>query len=302
MTRRAVLGGVTVGEGLPVAVMCALNVSPESFYPGSVFTQLDDLLGAAERMVGAGAVILDVGAMSTAPYLETRISEEEEADRLGRAVERLAGKLGVPISADTSRALPARAALEAGATVVNDVSGLSRDPALGEVAARAGAGLILMASPHPTPLTSSPLPSGERLGEGGEEKGSAEAPISIVARLLGESLERARAAGVPEERIVVDPGIGFFRDTGRPWFDWDCAVLAQFGNLRILGRPLCVGVSRKSFIGALLGQSDPRERLVGSLAATAAAVLNGADLIRTHDVAETCQVVRVAQAIRNTRG
>ncbi len=290
MTRRAILGGVPVGEGLPVAVMGALNVSPESFYPGSVYPDPDDLLDAAERMVQAGAAILDVGAMSTAPYLPTRIPEAEEAERLGRAVERLAGKLGVPVSADTCRAVPAKAALEAGATIINDVSGLTGDPAVAGLVALAGVGLIVMACPGRGELARSEL-SGP----------PADSPISIVAGLLGESLERARSAGVADDRIVVDPGIGFFRHTGKPWFEWDCEVLARLTDLGSLGRPVCVGVSRKSFIGALLAQDAPGERLVGSLAATAVAVVNEAHLIRTHDVAETSHVIRVAQSIRDSR-
>lgn len=286
MARRAILGGVPIGEGLPVVVMGVLNVSPESFYPGSVHVDLDDLLASAERMVEGGAKLLDVGAMSTAPYLSTRIAEEEEAERLGRAVERLVDKLGVPISADTCRAVPAKAALEAGAAIINDVSGLSADPAVAELVARAGAGLILMASPR----------GGRRL-PGGPLGSADNSPVSIAAALLSESLELARLAGIAEENIVVDPGIGFFRQSGQPWFEWDCEILARLGELQGLGRPICIGVSRKSFIGALLGQDDPGERLVGSLAAAAIAVVKGAHLIRTHDAAETSQAVRVAQAI-----
>jgi dihydropteroate synthase len=283
MTIQATLGGVRIGDGLPVVLMGAINVSPESFYRGSVHVALDDILRTAEGMVEAGVAILDVGAMSTAPYLQTRISEAEETERLGRAVERLAGKLGVPISADTSRAVPARAALDAGAAIVNDVSGLTRDSEMAGLVARSHAGLVVMASP----------------------RGSAPArvaPVAAVTGLLAESLQLARAAGIAEDNIVVDPGIGFFRESGRPWFEWDCEVLARLRELRSLGRPLCVAVSRKSFIGAILGQKDPAERLLGSLAATAVAVVNGVHLIRTHDVAETSQAVRVAQAIRQFQG
>ena len=146
MTHRSCLAGVTVGDGLNVAVVGALNVSPESFYAGSVLTCGDDLLRAAEAMARAGAAFLDVGAMSTAPYLTGRISEHEEADRLGSAVGLLAGKIEVPISADTSRSVPARAALEAGARIINDVTGLTGDADLAAVVARAGAGLIAMVS------------------------------------------------------------------------------------------------------------------------------------------------------------
>jgi dihydropteroate synthase len=137
--------------------------------------------------------------------------------------------------------------------------------------------------------------AGERAGR------RAGAPVDAVAHLLSESLALAAAAGIPADAIVVDPGIGFFRRAGLPWHEWDCAVLARLERLRALGRPICVGLSRKSFIGALTGEPDPAGRLPGSLAATALAVLGGAAVIRTHDVAETRQAVQVAQAVRRAR-
>ena len=279
MLKRAVLAGVEVGDGLPVAVVGVLNVSPESFYGGSVFRERDRALFAAQRMVEAGAVLLDVGGMSTAPYLATRIAEAEEADRLARAVEWLASKLGVPISADTWRAGPARQALEAGAAIINDVTGLTGDPRMAPLVARTGAGLIVMANDRGS------SPGGGR-------------PIEVILARLRESLALAREAAIDEERVVVDPGIGFFRSSGLAWHEWDCRMLGDLRMLEALGRPICVGVSRKSFIGALLGQEDPEDRLPGSLAATAVAVVNGAHLIRTHDVAETRQAVLVVEAIR----
>ena len=269
-----------LGDGVSVAVMGALNVSPGSFYAGSVVTGGDDLLRAAERMASEGAALLDVGAMSTAPYLSGAVSASEEAELLGWAVEVLASKLGVPVSADTSRAEPARAALEAGAAIINDVRGLTADPALAPLVAQAGAGIILMAS--------------ERGGAEGQE------PVDAVMDLLEESLRIASQAGIPEERIVVDPGIGFFRRRGLASHEWDCAILAGFGRLRDLGRPLCAGASRKSFVGEIAGEADPARRLPGSLAAATAAVLGGAHLIRAHDVEETVQAVRVAEAIRRS--
>jgi dihydropteroate synthase len=278
MTTRAFLGGVTIGDGLPVAVMGALNVSPESFYSGSVVVGRDRLLKAGEAMVAAGAALLDVGAMSTAPYLATAIPAAEEADRLGAAVEALVGALGVAVSADTSREGPARAALEAGARVINDVRGLAGAPGLARLVAGAGAGLIVMAS--------------DRGGDRGDP------PIAVVTALLAESLLVAAQAGIETERVVVDPGIGFFRCRDMVPHEWDARVLGGLGDLAILGRPLCVGVSRKSFIGALAHVSDPAERLPGSLAAASVAVLLGAHLIRCHDVAETVQAVRVAEALR----
>jgi dihydropteroate synthase len=292
MTHRSCLAGVTVGDGLNVAVVGALNVSPESFYAGSVRTCGDDLLRAAEAMARAGAAFLDVGAMSTAPYLTGRISEHEEADRLGSAVGLLAGKIELPISADTSRSMPARAALEAGAGIINDVTGLMGDADLAGVVARAGAGLIAMVSDS----ASVPSPGGSG-GVGHPSSGPGD-PVGIVSTRLAESLVLARRAGIPPDAIVIDPGIGFFRRSGMAWHEWDVAVLAGLGRLRALERPICVGVSRKSFLGALTGEGDPARRLPGSLAATTAAVLAGAHVIRTHDVAETLQAVRVAEAVR----
>ncbi len=275
---RAIVAGVSVGDGLDVAVVGALNVSPESFYSGSVVVDADRLLQAGEAMARAGAAWLDVGAMSTAPYLETRIPEAQEADRLHWAVGLLTTKLDLPVSADVSRVGPARAALEAGARMINDVTGLAGDPGLARLTAESGAALVLMAAP------ATAAPTGE--------------PVATVSAALERSLAIARAAGIPDERILVDPGIGFFRGDGVTWPEWDCRVLAGLPALRALGRPLYVGVSRKSFIGAVAGVADPAERLPGSLAATAAAVLGGAHVIRAHDVAETVQAVRVAQAIR----
>jgi dihydropteroate synthase len=280
---RAELGGVSVGDGLPVAVMGVVNVSPDSFHPGSVYQGDEVLLRAAHGMVEAGAALIDVGARSTAPYHATAVDEDAETRRLGHAVGWLASKLPVPVSADTPRSRPARAALEAGARIINDV-GTLRDPGLARLVGQHGAGLILMASPPP-----------------GGVAGGAE-PAEAVRTLLAEGLERAARAGIPVERIAVDPGIGFFRGESVPWHEWDARVLADLAALRPLGRPLCVGVSRKSFLGAILDRPDPADRLSGSLAATAIAVARGAALIRTHDVAQTRDAVRVAERLREAGG
>ncbi len=279
---RAIVAGVSVGDGVDVAVVGALNVSPESFYSGSVVVDADRLLQAGEAMARGGAAWLDVGAMSTAPYLEARIPEALEAERLHWAVGLLTTKLDLPVSADVSRVGPARAALEAGARMINDVTGLVGDPALARLTAEAGAAIVLMASPAAAP------PGGDT--------------VATVRAALERSLAIARAAGIPDERILLDPGIGFFRGAGVAWPEWDCRVLAGLPALHALGRPLYVGVSRKSFIGAVAGVDDPAARLPGSLAAATAAVLGGAHVIRTHDVAETVQAVRVARAVRGAGG
>ena len=283
---RAKLAGVAVGDGLPVAVMGVVNVSPESFHPGSVYRGESAILTAGLAMVEAGAALVDVGARSTAPYLETEIDEAVEAERLARAVETLAAKLPVPVSADTARPGPARAALEAGARVINDVSTL-RDPDVARLVAEHRAGLVIMAAPH-QPRRAAPRRRTPR----------ARTPAGTVRTLLADGLRRARRAGIPAAHIVLDPGIGFFRDEPMPWHEWDVRVLRELSALRRLGRPLCVGVSRKSFIGAIVERVDTVDRLAGSLAATAIAVLHGAALVRTHDVAETRDAVRVAERVR----
>ncbi len=257
--------------------MGALNVSPESFHPGSVHTDGADLLAAALAMADAGAALIDVGARSTAPYGTSTVSDLDERERLARAVEVLAAKVRVPISADTTRPGPARAALDAGARVINDVSGL-RDPEVAALVRQRGAGAILMAFPKAGP--------------------SALRPVAAVKALLTDALERARDAGISDERIVLDPGVGFFRNEVIAWDEWDAAVLSGLEELEALGRPLCVGVSRKSFLGAIIGRPETESRLAGSLAATAVAVWNGASLVRAHDVTETLDAVRVVERIR----
>lgn len=274
---RSYLAGLSVGDSAPVRVMAVLNVSPESFYKGSVHTRLERLRETAQGMVNAGADIIDIGAMSTAPYLHTHITAAEETERLARAINALAPHITVPISADTQRAEPAQAALAAGARIINDVSGLKYDPDMAGLVARSGAGLIVMAS-EPTPRT----------GE----------PITRITTALRESLEIAAQAGIARDRTVLDPGIGFFRQPGIPWDEWDCVVLRELPRLRSFGLPLLIGVSRKSFIGKILGHSDPADRLVGSLACAAIAVYNGAHILRAHDVKETVEAVRIAERLR----
>jgi dihydropteroate synthase len=290
------LGDVAVGTDLPVVLMGVLNVSPESFYRGSVHVDVDELLRAADAMIAGGAQILDVGAMSTAPYLSTRIDEAEEADRLARAVTALTAKFSVAVSADTTRSGPARAALEAGATIINDVSGLRSDPEMMPLLAARAAGVMLMAGRSNTLGRSAAAGAGPGIAPAVPAVVS---PVDSVASLLAETLDRARGAGIAEERIVLDPGIGFFREEAMQWSEWDATVLAHLSELHRLGRPLAVGVSRKSFIGVVTGEADPAGRLAGSLAATAIAVRNGAALIRTHDVAPTRQAVLVASALRS---
>ena len=283
------LGTVRVGRTCPVVVMGALNVSPESFYGGSVHRDATALLRAATAMVEDGAALLDVGARSTAPYLDTAIDDAEETERLARAVALLATEVRVPISADTARLGPARAALDAGATIINDVTAL-RDPEVAALAAARGASVIVMAAP-----------AGRRAAMRAEATSPDGQAVAAVRAILADGLARARAAAIPDAQIVLDPGIGFFRDEAVPWDVWDAEILARLDALERLGPPLCVGVSRKSFLGAMTGRRDPGERLSASLAATAVAVWQGAAVIRTHDVAQTVDAVRVAERLAAAR-
>jgi dihydropteroate synthase len=273
---QANLAGVRLGDAQPVRILAAINVSPESFFGASVVRGRRTLQRRAEQMISEGADVLDVGAMSTAPYRRGHIPEEEERRRIVAALRALREVTRIPISVDTQRSAVAAAALRAGAAIINDVSGLAGDPDMARVARDAG-GVILMAR---------------------EEGPSKSQPIVQVASLLRRALQRAAAAGIPRERIVLDPGIGFFRQAAVPWDEFDCHVLDRLQRLRRLGRPLLVGISRKSFIGKLTGRGEAAERLSGSLGAVAVAVYNGAAMIRAHDVAATLDAARVAAAIR----
>ncbi len=291
MTRKKLvygeLAGVKLGDGYPVRVMGAINVSPESFYKGSVKTMPGGISELAATMVNEGADMIDVGGMSTAPYLATEVPLEEEIRRLTVAISAIRDAVKVPISVDTPRSFAAEAALEAGASIVNDVGGLKHDEHMVKLIAKHRASAILMA--HETQQRS-----------GG--------PMKRILAALKETLDLGAEAGIPEEKVVIDPGLGFFRREGRgfgfspanelPWYAWDCTVIRELGQLRSLGRPSCISISRKSFIGKILGLEKPEERLVGSLASTAIAVFNGVRLVRTHDVGATLQAVRMAESIK----
>jgi dihydropteroate synthase len=271
------LAGVWVGAGHPVRLMAVLNVSPESFYSGSIRTDRKRLCQAAQNAIAEGADFIDLGGMSTAPYLQTSISEEEERERLGWALEALCGVVDVPISADTTRASVAAAAIATGARIINDVTGLRGDREMADVAAQAE-GVVLVASGLDAPAPGDPL--------------------EVVHGRLAAAIDRAERAGIAAERMVIDPGIGFFPRAAVPAPVFNCTVIDGLGRLADLHRPILIGISRKSFIGNLTGRTDPNDRLAGSLGATAIAVYRGAAIVRTHDVRATRDVVRVAEAIR----
>jgi dihydropteroate synthase len=252
-------------------VMGILNLTPDSFSDGGVFLEPRVALAHARRMVEEGADILDVGAESTRPYGgATPVSRDDELARL-RPVLAEAVSLGVPVSIDTIKAEVAAWALDAGAAIVNDVWGLQRDPEMATLVARRGVPVIIM-----------------------HNRAKADPALDImgdIAAFFERSLAIADRAGIPRDRIVLDPGIGFGKTP-----DQSMTAVAHLDQLAAFGLPLMVGASRKRFIASVV-PSEPQERLGGSIAAHLLAVQNGAAIIRTHDVAETAQALRVAAAI-----
>jgi len=258
------------------SVMGVVNVTPDSFSDGGLNLRPKDAIAAARRMVEEGAAIVDVGGESTRPGSEG-VSLDEELRRVLPVLEGLAGD--VPVSIDTSNAEVARRALELGAELVNDVTALRGDAATAEVVAGAGAYLCLMHM-QGEPLT---MQAGPRY----------EDVASDVAAFLAERLEFAVAAGIPEERICIDPGIGFGKTV-----EQNFELLRRLDVLLALGRPVVIGFSRKSSLGRLLGDPDATTGpLSASLAAAVAAYERGATILRVHDVRETVEALTVARAI-----
>ncbi len=263
--------------GRRTLVMGILNVTPDSFADEAPSVDADEAVDRALRMEADGADLIDVGGESTRPGAES-VSADEERRRVLPVVERLARRVTVPISIDTYKAPVAEDALAAGAVVVNDVSGLSYDPSLGEVVARRGAALVLMHT------------------RGRSRTMYREAVYEAVAREvtteLRAAIERATGAGVAFDRLVVDPGLGFAKRA-----DDSYRVLASLPDLAALDRPLLVGPSRKSFLTRAIGAVPPAERDWGTAAAVAASVLLGAHIVRVHRVAAMRDVVRVIDAL-----
>jgi dihydropteroate synthase len=278
-------GGRALALGERPLVMGVLNITPDSFGDGSHLVKdgvVDQAaaIQAALRMEACGADIIDVGGESTRPGADP-VPAGEESARIVPIVRALAGRLRLPVSVDTYKASVAREALAAGASIVNDVSGLTYEPALAAVVAESGAALILM---HTRGRSKDMY-----------KEAVYEDVIRDVTAELGQRLDAATAAGVARRQIVVDPGIGFAK---RPLDSY--GVLAGLATIaHALDRPVMAGPSRKSFLrGALEGLPAP-ERDWGTAAAVAAAVLAGAHIVRVHAVAEMVQVVRVAEEIRN---
>jgi dihydropteroate synthase len=271
----------TLVLGERTLVMGVLNVTPDSFSDGGAFFSPDTAIARALEMERAGADILDIGGESTRPGA-TAISAEEEISRVLPVLNALRGRVQIPISIDTRKAAVAEAAIAAGAEFINDVSALRFDPALGEIAHRCRVPIILMhmrGEPHT--MQKSPF---------------ARNVFRDVITGLRAAVARARRGRIAKSQIVLDPGIGFGK-SHRQNFE----LLAHLPRLAALGYPLLVGTSRKAFLAAALDSAEspapPEKRIWGTAATVTAAILNGAHIVRVHDVAEMAQVARIADAV-----
>ena len=260
-------------------VMAILNVTPDSFSDGGRHSSADDALGEVERFIADGADIIDVGGESTRPG-SSRVTVEEEIERVVPVVDAIAKRFDIPISVDTTKSEVAKRAIDAGAEIINDISGLRFDERIGEVAASSKSGLLLMHSPgefetmHTQPAVADIL--------------------AAVSEGFRASIAKAKSFGIADENIALDVGIGFGKTP-----EQNLELLAKLDRLvaDFPQYPMLVGTSRKSFIGKLLGDAPAGERLTGSLATAAIAVWNGARIVRVHDVKQTAEAVKLVDAM-----
>jgi len=261
-------------------LMGVLNVTPDSFSDGGRYLDLDAAVTQACAMVEQGADLLDIGAESSRPGSDP-VGPDEEIRRLIPVVKEVCRRVSVPVSIDTTKARVARLALAAGASIINDISALRFDPQMGAVVAEAGAGLVLMHM-QGTPKTMQQAPL---YGD----------VVQDVRRFFLERMQAAGESGIGSEQILLDPGIGFGKNLSH-----SLTVLARLDALASLGRPILVGVSRKAFIGQVLDR-PVGDRVMGTAAAVAVAVLRGARVLRVHDVGPMRDVIRMVDAIQSYR-
>jgi len=282
------LGNVSVGGTYPVRIMGIINTSPESFYKKTIVTKKQSQEKLIRKIVDEGADFIDVGGMSTAPYLSTLVSEKIESKRILQAIKRIQQLCNLPISVDTCRAGVAKDALEQGVEIINDISGLKYDKKMVDVIEKYQPSLILCAF-------SKKLVTGNQ--------------VIKTKDLLKQSLALAKSANISINKVVLDPAIGFFRRTGSgPFFtkiksDWlerDFLMLNNLSSIK-MKQPLLISVSNKSFIGKLLNIENVSDRLFGSVVVEAIAAFNGANIIRTHNVRETKDTVKLVQSLAHKK-
>ncbi|GAB5046395.1 dihydropteroate synthase [Thermodesulfovibrio sp. TK110] len=259
-------------------IMGILNITPDSFYDGGRYFNYQKAIDHALRMIDEGADIIDIGGESTRPGAEP-VSIDEELKRVIPVIEALSNKVSVPISIDTYKASVAEEAIKAGATIVNDISGLRFDPKMADVVSKYKVPLVIMhIKGTPRDMQKNPY---------------YEALIPEIIEYLRNSIVIAKQAGVNEDMIIVDPGIGFGKLP-----EHNLQIIKNLKAFSQLGKPILIGVSRKSFIGKILNDAPPHARLEGTAAAVAVSILNGANIVRVHDVGFISKVVKVVDAIR----
>jgi dihydropteroate synthase len=278
------IANVGVGGKNPVRIMGILNTSPESFHKKSINTTKNDIKNSIKQMENDGANFVDIGGMSTAPYLSTIVSEKVETKRILDAIKIVQNYSNLPISVDTCRSSVARIALECGVEIINDISGLKFDKEMKDVISEFTPSLILCAY-HSKTISGN--------------------DVALTKKLLKESLIIAKKSHIPSEKIVLDPAVGFFRKTGQGQFftkiksDWVKRDLSIIKNLKSIKQKhsILISVSNKSFIGNLLGKQNTSDRLFGSIVAEAISVINGADIVRTHNVIATKDAITIASKL-----
>ena len=277
----AKIANISVGGQNPVRIMGILNTSPESFYKKSINTTRSKIKNVVIQMENDGADFIDVGGMSTAPYLSTMISEKVESKRVLDAIKIIQNTTNLPISVDTCRSSVAKIALEHDVEIINDISGLKYDKNMKDVISKFQPSLILCAYDSKIILGNS---------------------INSTKKLFKSSLKIAKDCHIPDKKIVLDPAIGFFRKTGKGKFftkiktDWaerDISIIKNLNSFK-MKYPILISVSNKSLIGNLLEKENPSDRLFGSITAEAICVLNGANIIRTHNVKATRDAITIA--------
>ena len=257
-------------------LMGIINISPDSFYEQSRCNSTDEVLAKAEKMTREGADFLDLGAESSRPGSKP-ISEQEEIDKLIPVISSLVKITDIPISVDTYKPIVAKEALQAGAKIINDITGLQKTPEMADVISKFDAGVILMHMKG-SPITMQKNPSYKNV-------------IQEVKEFLEQSVKISKEAGIFSDQIAIDPGIGFGKKQKH-----NLEILSKLEKFIELGKPILIGVSRKSFIGNILNL-PPERRLEGSLAASVIGITKGASIVRTHDVKETRNAIKVAEAI-----
>lgn len=262
-------GPHTLELGRRTVIMGILNVTPDSFSDGGRYSDLGQAIARAEEMVAEGAHIIDVGGESTRPG-SAAVTPDEEMRRVLPVIEALSARIKVPVSVDTYRSSTARLALKAGASIINDVWGLQKDPEMAAVASEFGAPVVVMHNQREAKYISL---------------------MDEIIAFLRRSVDLAVSAGLPEEQVLIDPGIGFGKTAQH-----NLEVLERLGELKVLGRPILLGTSRKSTIGKVL-DLPPDQRLEGTAATVAIGIAFGADIIRVHDIREMSRVARMADSI-----